>query len=98
MREVSDLLRAFGWALLKLLIGLTVGLGVGLVTVGGRSLNDPGAWDFRTGPPIGEVMLAIGIGLLASAVMFIVLFYSPWSQGSPGRGKRRDDGSLREER
>ncbi len=98
MKEIADLIRGFGWALLKLLIGVTVGLGVGLVTVGGRSLNDPGAWDFHTGPPIGEVMLAVGIGLLAAAVMFIVLFYGPWSRGSVGRGTRRDDGSPREER
>ena len=97
MEEFVELLRAFGRALLKVLIGVAVGFGVGLLTIGIRALGAPTAWQ-HSEPPLAEIFLGIGAGLLSSAAMLILLFYLPWSKKPPAIRERDKDGPPRDVR
>lgn len=77
-----DVLYAFGRGLIKLMIAVFIGVGVGLVTIGALAIKSPESWNFREPPPFGPLLLGIGAGLLtAGGVMFILIFI-PW----PRRG------------
>ncbi len=77
MREV---LLAFGRGLVKFLVSLFVGSGVGLFLFG----------FFTRGQPTGELFLAIGAGLLSAGVMLLLLFGIPWLRGRPRPQERRE--------
>ncbi|MBM4067734.1 MAG: hypothetical protein FJ271_02135 [Planctomycetes bacterium] len=94
-----DVLYALGRGLIKFLIALFIGVGVGLVTIGSLAIKSPEVWNFRQPPPFGPLLLGIGAGLLtAGAVMFILIFI-PWPRRSaPLVGSaRREDGGPGEE-
>ena len=95
MDEVLDVLRAFGRAMLKVLIGVAVGFGVALLTIGVRALECTTAWQ-QSEPPLAEIFLGIGAGLLASAVMLVLLFYLPWSKKPPAIRERDKNDPSRE--
>jgi hypothetical protein len=81
---MPEILIALGRGLIKVLIGLFVGFGVGLVVVGYFSMQSRSAWDFNREPPIGELCLGIGAGLLTSAFTMAVLFFSTWTRKTSG--------------
>ena len=47
-------------------------------------------------PPLAEVFLGIGAGLLSSAAILVLLFYLPWSKKPPSIRERDKDDSSRE--
>ena len=95
MNEVLDLLRAFGQSILKLLIGALVGVGAGLLTVGIRAQLAAEVW---REPPLGDIFLGVGVGLLASAAAVALLFYGPWSGRKQAARERSQDASPHETR
>src|SRR5438128_12597234 len=77
---ITELLLAFGRAVLKIFISAVVGVGTGLGTMGYFWLQRPDTWVNHYGhhePPLGEIFLGVGAGLLAGAVMMLVQFYGP---------------------
>jgi hypothetical protein len=72
---MNDVLLALGRAIVKILISLFAGTGVGLVTFGLTVRDSPDLW-LRPGPPPG-FFLALGTGLLTTAMLMTVLFYLP---------------------
>ncbi len=79
-----EVLYAFGRGLVKFVIALFIGLGVGLVTLGGLAVSSPGAWDFRQAPPLGPLLLGIGSGLLTAGGVLFILIFIPWPRRRPG--------------
>lgn len=79
---MTNVLLSLGRGIVKLLIGLFVGFGVGLVIVGYYSLERPTAWDFKHDPPIGPMCLGIGAGLLSAGLTMFLLFFGPWARRS----------------
>lgn len=73
-----DVLFAFGRGLVKLLIALFIGVGVGLVTIGSLAIKSPEAWNFRQPPPFGPLLLGIGAGLLTAGGVLFILIFIPW--------------------
>lgn len=73
-----DVLYAFGRGLIKFLVALFIGVGVGLVTIGSLAIKDPTAWDFHHQPPFGPLLLGIGAGLLTAGGVLFVLIFIPW--------------------
>ena len=94
MNELIEVLKTFGNALIKLLIGLTVGFGVGLLTLGLFAINYPDQWEsskIYEGQPLIHLFLGIGAGLLALTAMLVLLFFSPWlKKGNPHAGSQDD--------
>jgi hypothetical protein len=72
---MKDVMLASGRAVAKILISLCAGAGVGLVTFGRTVRDTPDLW-LRPGPPPG-FFLALGTGLLTTAVLMTLLFYLP---------------------
>jgi hypothetical protein len=89
MNDLFDLLRTFGQACLKVLVGLLVGFGVGLLTVGVYFPFDPGLRGQYGSPPVGGLLIGVGVGLLASALMLLLLFFGPWARKTR-TGRQRD--------
>ena len=79
---MPEILIALGRGFVKLLVALFVGFGVGLVTVGYFSMQNQSAWDFKREPPIGELCLGIGAGLLTAGFVIVILFFRTWSRRS----------------
>ena len=72
-----ELLGAFGRGIVKMLISLFVGGGVGLLTFGITTKDKPEIWEqFRQGPN-GEFFLALGAGLLTAGGMMLIMFLLP---------------------
>ncbi len=81
MTDFLEVLKTFGNALIKLLIGLSVGFGVGLLTLGIIAVNQPDVWKppmIYEEPPLTHLILSGGAALLAFTVMLVLLFYGPW--------------------
>ena len=79
---MAETLLAIGRGIVKLLISLFVGFGVGLVVVGYFSMQRPGVWD-KHEVPFGETCLGVGAGLLTAAITLSVLFFSTRARRSP---------------
>jgi hypothetical protein len=78
-------LLALGRGIVKILISLFVGSGVGLLTFGITTKDIPDLWE-RSGPPWG-FFVAMGAGLLATGAMMVLLFFLPWLWKAPdGKG------------
>jgi hypothetical protein len=77
---MQDTILAVGRGIVKVLIGLFIGFGVSLVVVGYFSMQNPSAWDFERDPPVGELLLGIGAGLLTSGLTLSVLFFNGCSR------------------
>jgi len=93
---MEDIFLSFGRGVVKFLISLFVGTGVGMLTFGILTRDRLDVWSSRQPPP--ELFLAIGAGLLSAAAMMLLLFFVPRLRGgqSPsGRpeGKAQDHGS-----
>ena len=79
---MNELLSKLGSGLIKLLVSVLFGVGVGLMVVGIFLARDPG-WFRRPDPP-GGLFLAIGAGLMTTAGLLVFFFLSPWaSRRSP---------------
>jgi hypothetical protein len=76
---MQDTIMAVGRGVVKVLVGLLIGFGVGLTIVGYFSMQNP-SWDFDRDPPVGELCLGIGAGLLSSALTIATLFFSAWAR------------------
>jgi hypothetical protein len=68
--------QAFGRGLIKLLVSLLAGFGVGLLVIGNAAADNPDFW--RDREPQGALLTGIGAGLLTAAGMLVLLFFIPW--------------------
>jgi hypothetical protein len=86
-RLLRDTLLRFGRGVIKVLVSLLVGIGVGLLTFGITVRDIDSIWD-RPGPP-GEFFLATGAGLLSTGFVMALLFFVPrlWSAPEQAGGK-----------
>jgi hypothetical protein len=78
-----DTLVGFGRGVIKVLISLLVGIGVGLLTFGITIRDMDNIWN-KPGPP-GEFFLAIGVGLLSTGFVMTLLFFLPRLWKAPER-------------
>jgi hypothetical protein len=69
---MQETVLALGRGIVKILISLLIGGGVGLLTFGLATRDLPDLWE-RRGPPPG-VFTATGAGLLAAGGMMVLLF------------------------
>jgi hypothetical protein len=76
---------AFGRGVVKLLVSLFAGVGVGFLTFGIIARDRPELW--RSREPPNELFIGIGAGLLTTAVLLLLLFGVPWllRRAPPGR-------------
>ena len=73
--DFQEMVLAIGRGVVKVLTSLFIGSGVGLVTVGYTTMQSNASWDFRHNPPpMGEIFLGVGAGLLAAGLSLVVLF------------------------
>jgi hypothetical protein len=78
-------LYALGRGIVKTLISLFVGSGIGLLTFGITTKDIPDLWE-RNGPP-GGFFIALGAGMLATGAMMVLLFLLPKLSTAPtGKG------------
>lgn len=96
MNDFLDLLRTFGQACLKVLVAMSVGFGVGLSTVGIYFPFDPSLRGEYGRPPVGGLFVAVGVGLLASALMLMLLFFGPGTRKSRTIRQRDADGPTKD--
>jgi hypothetical protein len=96
MNDFLDLLRTFGQACLKVLVAMSVGFGVGLLTVGVYFPFDPSLRGQYGSPPAGGLFIAVGVGLLASALMLMVLFFGPGTRKTRMARQRDADGPTKD--
>ena len=66
---------ALGRGIVKFIISMFVGSGVGLLTFGATSKDVPDLWT-RNGPPWG-FFVGMGAGLLSAAASMVLLFFVP---------------------
>jgi hypothetical protein len=89
---MNEVMLAMGRAVVKILISLFAGAGIGLVTFGLTVRDTPDLW-LRPGPPPG-FFLALGMGLLTTAILMTILFYFPRPRKDsplvPAKGSARD--------
>jgi hypothetical protein len=78
---MNEVLMAFGRGVVKVLISLFTGTGVGLVTFGLAVPKTEDIWR-SYGPPAG-FFLGLGAGLLTTAGMMVVLFFLPMFRREP---------------
>jgi hypothetical protein len=87
---MQETLLALGRGIVKTLISLFIGSGVGLLTFGVSTRDMPDIWDHR-GPPPG-VFTAMGAGLLATGAMMVVMFSLSRPRKAPeGKGVPYDE-------
>lgn len=76
------LLRELIQSVVKILISLAAGGGVGLLAIGIMAITDPDRWDYhiidRHGPPFGPALLSVGAGLMTSAISMAAMFFPSW--------------------
>ncbi len=75
MNDFTRIVLAFGRGIIKILISVLVGFGVGLLVMG---ITTTGKQDIWRGPPPGEMLMGIGAGLLSGGGMLLALFFLPW--------------------
>lgn len=76
MNEFSRIVIAFGRGVIKVLISIVVGFGVGLLVIGIATADRPELWQQRDPP--GEIFIGIGAGLLSGGGVLLLLFFVPW--------------------
>jgi hypothetical protein len=80
---MNETLLRFGQGVIKVLVSLCVGVGIGLVTFGDAMRGIDNIWN-TPGPP-AELFLAIGAALLATGIMMALLFFVPRLWSAPKR-------------
>ena len=78
---MQEMVLALGRGIVKTLISLFIGGGVGLLTFGVATRDMPDLWQHR-GPPAGT-FTALGAGLLATGAMRGLLFALPRPRQAP---------------
>jgi hypothetical protein len=87
---MQETLLALGRGIVKTLISLFIGSGVGLLTFGVSTRDMPDLWDHR-GPPPG-FFTAMGAGLLATGAMMVLMFALSRPRKAPeGKGVPDDE-------
>ena len=87
---MQETLLALGRGIVKTLVSLFLGSGVGLLTFGVTTGDMPGILEHR-GPPPG-FFTAMGTGLLATGASMVLLFFLPRLWKAPqGKGVPYDD-------
>ncbi len=81
---MGEFWQALGRGIIKLLVSLLAGFGVGLIVIGNAAQGEPDFWRRGGGPP-GGMLVAIGAGLLTAAGMLVLLFFIPWWFRKPAR-------------
>lgn len=81
LQECWTAIVRFSRLLMRILFCLIAGIGTGLVVAGSFALKSPEVWDLekiqRTGPPLGPVLLSIGIALLTAEVFLLSFLIRP---------------------
>jgi hypothetical protein len=72
---MNGVLLDFGRGVVKVLISLSVGTGVGLLIFGISVKDKPEVWNMSYPP--GEMFMAVGAGLLSTGALMTVLFLLP---------------------
>ena len=72
---MDRMLLALGRGIVKTLVSLFIGGGVGLLTFGIATRHMPDIWEHRTPPP--GLFTAMGAGLLTTGAMMVLLFFLP---------------------
>jgi hypothetical protein len=87
---MDDFWYAVGRGLIKLLISLFTGLGVGLLVFGINAQDDPSFW--RSPYPPAALFISFGAGLLTTTALLVVLFVVPWlwRKPAPLQSSRKD--------
>ncbi len=80
---MGEFWQALGRGIIKLLVSLLAGFGVGLLVIGYAARRDPDFWRGREPP--GGLFEGIGAGLLTTAGMLVLLFFIPWWFRKPAR-------------
>jgi hypothetical protein len=80
---MNETLLRFGQGVIKVLVSLLVGIGVGLLTFGITVRDIDNIWN-RGGPP-GEFFLATGAALLSTGFVMALLFFVPRLWKAPER-------------
>lgn len=85
---MKDVLLTLGRSIVKILISLFAGTGIGLVVFGTTVKDTPDLW-LRPGPPPG-IFVAVGAGMLTAGIMMLGLFFLPkaWKTATPEEAKR----------
>ena len=87
---MQETVLALGRGVVKTLISLFIGSGVGLLTFGISTRDMPDLWEHRTPPP--GLFTAMGAGLLTTGAMMVLLFFLPWPWKAPqGKGVPYDE-------
>ena len=70
--------------IVKLIIGIATGIGLGLLTFGVTLMQHGVMLDFEAlgenGPPPSELFLALGVALLSLGFTLLILFVGPFSR------------------
>lgn len=81
LQECWTAIVRFSRLVMRILFCLIAGVGTGLVVAGSFALKSPEVWDLekiqRTGPPLGPVLLSIGIALLTAEVFLLSFVIRP---------------------
>lgn len=72
---MSQILMTLGRSIVKILISVFAGTGIGLVVFGTMVRDIPDIW-LRPGPPPG-FFVAVGAGMLTAGLMMMALFFLP---------------------
>jgi hypothetical protein len=73
---MNETLLALGRGVVKVLVSLFVGTGVGLVTFGAAIRDAGDVWRYSSSPPPG-LFLAVGTGMLVTGVTMGLMFFVP---------------------
>jgi hypothetical protein len=80
-REMMALPVVFGRGLIKVVIAVLVGVGVGFIVFGATALDKPDIW--RRRDPPADMFLGIGAGLLSGGGVMLGLFAPAWLRRRP---------------
>jgi len=92
MNDFTRIVLAFGRGVIKVLISVLAGFGVGILVVGIATAGRPDVWQQRSPP--GEVLMGIGAGLLAGGGTLLALFFLPWFMKRSAEPLFMDDASA----
>lgn len=94
--SMFTMLQALGRGVIKVLISLVAGGGVGVLSIGVLATMNPDLWEYhvldRHGPPFGPTLVSVGAAMLTTAVTLCALFFPTWwRSGSIGQWIHADE-------